>query len=81
MSIRWCACMARMAADNANRSAERSVGVMCRMSAAEREELKHRAHAAGCSVQTYVIRKLFETESQDLPRGRPIGSGRPSSPE
>ena len=72
----WCACMARMAADNAHRSSERSVGVMCRMSAAEREELKHLDHAAGCSVQTYIMRAVFgRTEVQDLPRGRRIGVG------
>jgi hypothetical protein len=72
----WCACMARMAADNAHRSSERSVGVMCRMSAAEREELKHLAHAAGCSVQTSIMRAVFgRTEVQDLARGRPIGVG------
>jgi hypothetical protein len=52
--------MARMAADNAHRSSERSVGVMCRMSAAEREELKHLAHAAGCSVQTYIMRRCSD---------------------
>lgn len=66
-----------MAADNANRSNERSVAVMCRMSATERDELKRRAHAAGCSVQTYVFRMIFgRTEVQDLPRGRPFGGGR-----
>jgi hypothetical protein len=71
-----CACMARMAADNAHRSSERSVGVMCRMSAAEREELKHLAHAAGCSVQTYIMSAVFgRTEVRDLPRGRPTGAG------
>jgi hypothetical protein len=64
--------MARMAADNANRSAERSRWVMCRMSAAERKELKRRADAAGCRVQTYVFRIVFgRTEIHDLPRGRP----------
>ena len=74
--------MTRMAADNADRSTERSVGVMCRMSPAEREELKHLAHAAGCSVQTYIIRAVFgRTEVQDIPRGRPIGSRRPSRSE
>jgi len=67
----WCACITCMAADNANRSTERSVGVMCRMSAAEREELKYLAQAAGCSVQTYIMRAVFgRTEIQDLPRGR-----------
>ena len=74
--------MARMAADNANRSAERSVGVMCRMSPADREELKHLAHAAGCSVQTYIMRKVLgRTEVQDLPPGRPVASRRHSLPE
>jgi hypothetical protein len=51
-------------------------GVMCRMSAGERDELKHLAHAAECSVQTYIMRAVFgRTETQDLPRGRPIGVG------
>jgi len=78
----WCACMTRMAADNANRSTERSVGVMCRMSPAEREELKHRAYAAGCTVQTYIIRMVFgRTDVQDLPPGRPIGSRRRPRPD
>lgn len=78
----WCACMTRMAADNANRSTERSVGVMCRMSPAEREELKHRAYAAGCTVQTYIIRMVFgRTDVQDLSPGRPIGSRRRPRPD
>jgi len=68
-----------MAADNANRSTERSVAVMCRMSATERDELKRRAHAAGCSVQTYIFRMVFDlTDVQDLQRGRPTESrGKP----
>jgi len=74
--------MAGMAADNADRSTARSVGVMCRMSPAEREELKHLARAAECSVQTYIMRAVFgRTEVQDLPRGRPNGNRRPARPE
>ena len=62
-----------MAADNVNRSARRSVGVMCRMTPGEREELKLLAHAAGCTVQTYIIRMVFgRADAQDLPSGRPV---------
>jgi hypothetical protein len=56
----WCA---RMAADSVHRSSERSVGVMCRMSAAEREELKHLAHAADAAFRpTSSVRCSGEQE-------------------
>jgi len=46
-----------VAADNANRSAIRSVGVMSRMSPEELTELKRRAGTAGFSIQTYIVRR------------------------
>ena len=59
-----------MAADNAYRSTPRSAGVICRMTSEEREELKLRAKAAGCSVQTYIIRMVLDRpDAQDLPPG------------
>jgi hypothetical protein len=43
---------------------------MCRVTAEERDEIKARAKAAGCSVQTYIIRKVLDRpDAQDLPRG------------
>jgi len=40
------------------------------MTPEEREELKLRAKAAGCSVQTYIIRMVLDRpDAQDLPPG------------
>jgi len=62
-----------MAADNVNRSADRAVGVMWRMTPEEREEVKQLAQEAGCNVQTYLFRVVLgRTDVQDLPAGRPI---------
>jgi hypothetical protein len=59
-----------MVADNAYRSTARSAGLMCRVTPEERDEIKLRAKAAGCSVQTYIIRKVLDRpNAQDLPRG------------
>jgi hypothetical protein len=59
-----------VAADNAYRSIARSAGLMCRVTPEERDEIKLRAEAAGCSVQTYIIRKVLDRpNAQDLPRG------------
>jgi hypothetical protein len=59
-----------MAADNAHRSTMRSAGLMCRVTPEERDEIKRRAKAAGCSVQTHIIRKVLDRpDEQDLPRG------------
>ena len=59
-----------MAADNSHRSTARSVGLMCRVTSEERDEIKRSAKAAGCYVQTYIIRKVLDRpDAQDLPRG------------
>ena len=60
-----------VAADNLNRSTHRSAAVMCRMTPDEREELKLLSAEAGCTVQTFILRKVFDrADAQDLPHGR-----------
>ena len=59
-----------MAADNTHRSEIRSVSVNCRMTVKQRDELKRLAAAAGCSMQTFMLRKMFDqADLQDLPHG------------
>jgi len=66
-----------MVADNKNRAIRRSTQVMCRMTPEEREELKVLATEAGVTVQTFILRKVFDRpDAQDVPHGRRTAASR-----
>lgn len=50
---------------------EHRTGVMMRVTVAEREQLKERAHQAGVSLQVYMENKLLGRELVDRRPGRP----------
>jgi len=60
-----------MAAAHLNRSNLRDAQVNFRLSKADRDELKARAHEAGLSVQSYLELVALGSVRDVLPAGRP----------